>query len=247
MALLLTLATLFTNGCATEHVGKTIALFAREKENNDSLRHEVTFPRAVPYMLQLCGPNQGKAPAENGTVKITWREHYLNIAADFEDSDIFARGQTDNEPHYKLGDVLEVFLKPEYSDWYWEIWLTPHGRKTSVFWPGQGESAGGADNSFRLNMDYAAGIVGTLNDSSDKDQGWHCAVDIPFEELAQSGKLHKKGDWTILLARQNYTGSVDKDHRELSSHPALSECNFHAHREYHLLDLALDLNNDHNP
>ncbi len=217
------------------------ALFAREKVTVDGLGEENTFKKTVPYTLKLCGDDQGMAPQESSTVKVTWHDRHLYISADFEDRDILAEGQTDDEPHYQLGDVFEVFLKPEYSDWYWEIWLTPHGKKTSLFWPEPRKSASGAEQYLKLKMNYAAKIDGTLNDSTDKDRRWQCEVDIPFAELNQSGKLHANGDWTILIARQNYTGVVEKEHRELSSYPGLSTCNFHAHRDYALLETVRNL------
>jgi hypothetical protein len=88
-------------------------------------------------------------------------------------------------------------------------------------------------------MKTACSIDGTLNSSDDSDKGWKMEVEIPFAGLLQDGKLLKSGQWTILVARQNYTGQVDIATRELSSFPKLSKPNFHLTDEYELINLAL--------
>lgn len=217
------------------------AWFARRAVVVDGLLNDAYWKLTNSYSLMTIQDAAGSQsePAENSTAWVTWRDGHLTIAARLEDSDILAEGQTDDEPHYKLGDTLEVFLKPAYSDWYWEIWLTPHGKKTSLFWIEKGKQGPDHGKPYQLDITYESVIDGTLNDSADRDTGWTCEVRIPFEDLSQGGDLFARGPWTILVARQNYTGRVDKDHRELSAVPRLSRGSFHLVDEYAQLDMIL--------
>lgn len=229
--------------------GKTTAVFARSRARKDlevdavvvvdGVLDDPVWQSTPVYKPLLAGEKNSVEPKESADFQVGWHDKHLYIAAEFEDTDILAYGEKNDDPHYKLGDVFEVFIKPQFSDWYWEIWLTPHGKHTSVYWPKWKELATGQEQYYKLNMDYAAKIDGSLNDSNDTDNGWSCELDIPFDEFTRSGKLNPQGKWLILLARQNYNGQVDIEHRELSSFPRLSKKDFHTHQEYNLLDMVI--------
>jgi len=240
---------LFGESAYSNTYGKTTAAFARSRARKDlevdavvvvdSILDDPVWQSTPVYQPLLAGEKNNAKPKENADLQVGWHDNHLYIAAKFADSDVLAKGQKNDDPHYKLGDVFEVFIKPQFSDWYWEIWLTPHGKHTSLYWPKWKELATGQEQYYKLNMDYAAKIEGSLNDSSDTDNGWSCELDIPFDEFIRSGELNPQGKWFILLARQNYNGQVDIEHRELSSFPRLSKKDFHTHQEYNLLELVI--------
>jgi|GEM_PF-279204 len=175
---------------------------------------------------------------ERGEVRLAWDETSLYIAVRFEDSDTVATGDADQLHHYQLGDVLEVFIRPDGQPGYWELYATPHGRKTS-FWhaePKPGRSA--ADCVVRdCGLRVAACCQGTLNRRQDRDTSWTAEMAIPFATLlpgAEAGAAPPP--CRILVARYNY--GVTLPWTELSMAPGLSKTDFHLCGEYAILDLA---------
>ena len=171
---------------------------------------------------------RGTSTQESGRVQVAWDESALYLAVHFEDSDVVAEGEKDQLHHYQMGDVVELFLRPADSTWYWEKYATPHGRKTEFFFPGRGSlplpSCFAEDQ--RRNMRVAATVDGSLNDWHDRDRGWTAEIAVPVEDLAELGDRFGPGSkWHLLVARYNYSRYLD--HRELSSAPILPELNFH--------------------
>jgi len=206
------------------------AVYAGKPITVDGILDERVWRHAKSYPMYVPAERSSSAvqPAESGLVRLAWDERYLYVGAKFEDSDVVALGETDDLPHYKLGDVCEIFLKPVDQPWYWELWATPRGKKTAVFWSRRGQR--GAKR--KLTLRSAARVSGSVNDSTDTDEGWTCETAIPIAELGAADR------WLVLVARQNYTGAVDPEHRELSATSRLSQSNFHLYEEYAVLDLA---------
>lgn len=50
---------------------------------------------------------------EPGFAQYAWDDNFLYVAVTFTDSDLHAEGMEDQLHHYKMGDVVEIFLKPE--------------------------------------------------------------------------------------------------------------------------------------
>ncbi len=215
------------------------AMFVRKPLEIDGKLDDPIWKRSQSHELMRSKNSASAEPNEKGSFKVAFRDQYITVAASFEDTDILAQGEKDDLPHYRLGDVCEIFLKPLYSDWYWEIWLTPHGKKNSLFWEKEKIQGREIGKNYKLNMDYASVMDGTLNQTKDKDKGWTCEVYISFEELTQDGSLDVRGPWTILVARQNYTGQVNTNTRELSMDPQLSRDFFHILDEYARLELRV--------
>lgn len=92
--------------------------------------------------------------------------------------------------------------------------------------------------SYKIKLDCAADITGTVNNNLDSDKSWTCEVAVPFADLTQNNLLKAKGPWLILIARQNYNGKVVIEQRELSVFPQLSKSNFHLNDEYAGLKLV---------
>ena len=84
------------------------------------------------------------------------------------------------------------------------------------------------DPAFRTSVK----VLGTLNDYTDKDDGWIIEAAIPFKMLEDftGVKFASDGRWTILLARYNY--NFGQEVRELSAAPQLPYDNFHLTEYY---------------
>ncbi|MFI4910940.1 MAG: sugar-binding protein [Sedimentisphaeraceae bacterium JB056] len=198
--------------------------FARRVPTVDGELNDGIWQKSESLELKKPADSEGTIK-ESGLVKAAWRDNQLWICADFQDSDIIALGDENGQDHYRLGDCLEIFLKPEYSDWYWEIWVNPKGNYTTLFWNKKGDKAA---KTFEFDVVCKK-----------TDTGWYVEAELPFDGLLQNGELLKQGQWTILAARQNHTGKVDIKTRELSSWPGLTKSNFHLLNEFAKLNFAL--------
>ncbi len=206
----------------------------------DGLLNEVQWQRVPEYNLSLSKDKQdeGMIFSDKGQVKFICDENYLYVGIIFDDGDIVAEGKTDNEHHYKMGDVCEIFLKSP-AGYYWEIYVTPNGNKSFFFIPGRGRlGVPSCFDGFPNNMVFASDILGTLNNFTDNDEKWVCEIAIPREfDMRYLGLENVRLDsgWKILIARYNY--SVHLGNRELSMFPQLSKTDFHLYEEYGVIEL----------
>ena len=234
---------------------EAIAKYTSEPITLDGKLDEAAWAKAPAYSLTLpfksfsnmpesMQKNIGDNLREKGTVKLLWDDNYLYVGAEFEDSDVMQDGKEDQSHFYTTGDLIEVFLKPAKETYYWEIYGTPNSKKTWFFFPSRGRltfpgCAGYLPESFKV----AATVDGTLNNWKDKlnnwknrDKGWTIELAIPIKELTAYGaKFDNSSNWTILLARYNYSVYLEKT--ELSCYPQLSNVNWHLYEEYAKLRL----------
>ncbi len=174
---------------------------------------------------------------EEGVAGVICDGENLFVWGIFKDRDIISHSVKDAERHYKRGDVCEIFLKPTGQNWYWEIWITPNGHKAAVLWILCKDGTKQAHKYYLLGMQVSTHIEGTLNRSNDIDKYWTFKLKIPISRLQFPVEVKGDrdigiGDWRMLIARQNFTGKVDLNHRELSSYPQLRHANFHSYKEY---------------
>ncbi|MDZ4199867.1 MAG: carbohydrate-binding family 9-like protein [Kiritimatiellia bacterium] len=204
----------------------------------DGLLDEAVWAEAIVYPLMLSKADEeaGKTLTEAGLVRLSWDNDYLYIAIDYLDSDLVAEGEEDHLHHYRLGDLAEVFLKPEGARYYWELYVTPGGNRSTFFFPSRGRQTPSVFD-YRFDLPVAAQIRGTLNDWRDTDTGWTAEMAVPVRELTARGASFEAGAlWRILVARYNYGEPLTA--QELSSTPKLSRTNFHLHEDYAILELA---------
>ncbi|QDU33266.1 hypothetical protein KS4_13110 [Poriferisphaera corsica] len=186
--------------------------------------------------------NQSSTPHEGGWYRWSYNQatDELELRFYFVDSDLLAKGESDQLPHYKLGDVLEIFLQSPQRKHYWEIFVTPRSYRSSLLWTKQHHRGDEDQPSLRIWPRVDVKLHGTLNDSSDIDEGWSGTVYFSVKDFGVMGDtLPLDRSWYVLIARQNYKKIIDKDHRELSSSPGLTQTNFHLHAEYANLDELL--------
>jgi len=203
------------------------------------------WQKAVRYPLSLSMDSKKATPREGGEVMLAWDAENLYIGAHLVDSDIVQKGQEDQAHFYTTGDLLEVFLKPEKEEWYWELYGTPNNKKT-VFWFPSRKFLGVFRNMDQwtkklINMQVAAHVEGTLNNSDDRDRYWTIEMALPAGQIApwymftprQEHYFGPGSEWRILISRYNYSRYLEKE--ELSMFPPLSVTNFHFLEEYGII------------
>lgn len=213
-----------------------VAKYSEKPVIVDGNLDDPVWKEAPVYELSLSKDEEGKGKnlQEKGYVQIAWDENYLYIGVKFYDSDIVQESDKNQEHHYRTGDLVEIFLKPENSTWYWEIYGTPSEKKTVFWFPGRGRL--GLPSCFEpeINLNeisVSAEIKWSLNNWKDRDDYWTLEMGIPVEELTKYGdKFGPGSQWRVLIARYNYSRYLP--YKELSMFPQLSITNYHLLEEY---------------
>lgn len=197
------------------------------------------WKKATVYKMSLGKDKKmkGEKLKEGGEVMLSWDSNYFYVGIKFYDSDIVAEGEEDQLHHYKMGDVVEVFLKPEGYTWYWELYATPRNKKTSFWFPGRGRLWLDSASQYNCGLKVAAKCEGTLNRWEDKDNNWTAEMAMPIDDLTVRGeKFAPDSKWRILVARYNYSRYLPW--KELSMAPQLSRTSYHLYEEYAVLKLG---------
>ena len=224
-----------------QNKGAVLVAYSEEVSTDASLSADC-WQNAKKCPLHLCNydmrgwpramrKNVGNKLRNPGYVQFLWNEKNLYIGVMMEDADVVAESDEDQDHHYRLGDVIEVFLKPRDRSFYWEMYGTPKQKKTVFFFPSRGRHFLPSVTEHPADISVTAAVDGTLNDWSDQDKGWSMVMAIPVEMLERQGYAFRPGqNWTVLVARQNY--SADLPMKEHSTLPRLSQVNFHLYEEY---------------
>ncbi|OQA02819.1 MAG: hypothetical protein BWY69_00831 [Planctomycetes bacterium ADurb.Bin401] len=241
------IASLFLTGCTcsrVENAGSlkkvTFKSFYTDKPINiDGMLNEQVWKKSISYPLYISedAVDAARKLNEAGEARFAWDDNYFYVAATFTDSDIVAQGRDDQMHHYQLGDVCELFLKPENENYYWELYVTPAENKTSFFFPSRGYlGLPSCFEEYKSGLTVAARTQGTLNDWHDKDQSWTAEMAMPIKDLqAYGAKFSPQASWKILIGRYNYSRYLQEV--ELSMTPQLSKTSYHLYEEYADLEL----------
>jgi hypothetical protein len=201
----------------------------------DGKLDDMAWRNAKVYQLVLSEDKykQSEQVNENGTVRLAWDDDYFYLGILLEDSEIIAKSEKDQLHHYRFGDLAELFLKPADRQWYWELYVTPAGKKTS-FWLSDRLVI---DEDYRCGLKVAAVCSGKINNANEPDVSWSAEMAMPIKNLTELGdSFDTDANWRILVSRYNFSNDLDK--RELSMYPMLTATNFHLLEEYAVLKLV---------
>lgn len=222
------------------------ASYASEPVKIDGVLDDDVWQVAEVYSMNLSEDKLAGGPGvepqslhEPGKVRVAWDDNWLYVAFDFTDSDVVAEGKKDGLHHYKMGDLAEVFIKPDNQSWCWELYATPTGKKTTFFFPSQGRMGLPSNFEYKFQkgrLKVAAKVNGTLNNYSDRDKGWTAEMAIPISELTSRGeKFDPQTPWRLFVGRYNYSYHLPR--KELSMMPRLPKTNYHLIDSYATLKL----------
>ncbi|MCC6683168.1 MAG: carbohydrate-binding family 9-like protein [Phycisphaeraceae bacterium] len=211
------------------------ATYAIEPITMDGILDEPIWQTTTAYELALSRDRvqQELTLQERGSVQLAYDDHYLYAAIQFVDSDVVQEDDRDQQHHYQTGDVAEVFLKPDTAGntHYWELYVTPNGRRTAFFFPGRGRLGLPSCFMYKSDLRVAAHVQGTLNDWHDRDEGWSAEMAIPLAELAAMGvPLTADHPWRVFVGRYNYSRYLGRV--ELSMSPQLPVTDYHTFESY---------------
>lgn len=148
----------------------------------------------------LSGSFDGRPVTHRTQAWLTYNEQFLYVAFNVEDPDIWGTFRKNDEPIYEQ-EVVEVFLDANADGrTYNELQVSPHNVTFDAYFPARRQ---GMDLSWDSGMTSAVKVRGTLDDPSDRDEGWSVELRIPFERLAEVPNVPpRKGDrWRFNLYR----------------------------------------------
>lgn len=121
------------------------------------------------------------APLYRTRVKMLWDDEYLYIAAEMQEPDVKATLLKHDSVIFKDND-FEIFLKPlPLTSSYYEFEINALNTGWDLFLNKPYRQGGKADNSWDIaKLRTAVSVQGTLNNSSDTDQGWTVEIAYPL-------------------------------------------------------------------
>ena len=122
------------------------------------------------------------AEVAGATVRALWNEGWIFFEFSCRDEGIVSPGTRDGLDHFKIGDVVEIFLAREGVEPYAEIHATPAGRKTVYFFNGCRElaPAPAAAQDVRVRSESTA-------------DGWRAVMSIPWALVGGSPRNAERG------------------------------------------------------
>jgi uncharacterized repeat protein (TIGR03806 family) len=175
---------------------------------------------------------QARAAKTKTRAKLLWDREYLYFFADMEDHDLYATIKEHNGQLWN-NDVFELFFQPAGDKpGYYEFQVNAAGAVLDCFFPRR--NAGGFErfkNQTTFHVDAKVHLRGTLNDWTDKDDGWSVEGKIPWTDFLKTGGRPERGEkWQFALCRYDY--SVDFDGPETSTCAPLTKPSFHQFEDY---------------
>jgi len=123
-------------------------------------------------------------PAYRTRVKMLWDEDYLYLGAEMEEPHLWGT-LTRRDAIVYQDDDLEVFLDPDGNGRdYYEVEINVLGTVFDLFLDRPYREGGRADIGWDLQgLLTGIAIQGSVNDPSDRDQGWTVEMGIPWAHL----------------------------------------------------------------
>lgn len=181
----------------------------------------------VPWLAE--GPRASRTKTK---ARLLWDRDYLYFFAEMEDRDLFADVKEKDGLLWN-NDVFELFFKPaDDKPGYYEFQVNAAGASLDMFLPSK--DAGGYPrfkDDGKFDFKSAVKLKGTLNERTDKDEGWSVEGRLAWGDfLRTGGRPEVNESWKFTLCRYDY--AMEFDEPELSAVAPLMKRNFHALEDY---------------
>jgi hypothetical protein len=150
----------------------------------------------------------GAAPAAGAVLRVRWNSRFVFFEFVCRDRALVSPGREDGPDHFKIGDVVEIFLGPPGDGPYCEVHATPAGKKARFFFDSYRRGAASPPPALR-RASVKAGPV---------DGGWRAVIAVPWAALGAASP--GKQDWRVLAGR--YDRDAEGAAAVLSSFPPQS-------------------------
>jgi len=146
------------------------------------------------------------APDWHTRFKLLWDDEFFYIGAELEEPHVWATLTERDAVIYREND-FEVFIDPDGDTHdYYEIEINALGTVWDLFLAKPYRDGGKAESGWNIaGLRAAVSVSGTLNDPSDRDEGWSVELAIPWVavvEHAPGGRAPRDGErWRLNFSR----------------------------------------------
>jgi hypothetical protein len=185
-------------GAAPPSLPEYHARRARKPPSIDGILDDPVWKEAT--TAELVRSLDGGKPSLRTLARVAYDDANLYVAFDCEDPDVWGTLLRRDDPLY-TEEVVEIFIDADGDGrTYNEIEVSPNNVIFDAYFPARRQ---GMDTSWDSGTRSAVKVRGTLNDPSDRDEGWSVEMQIPIARLAQVPRVPpKKGDrWRFNLYR----------------------------------------------
>ena len=164
----------------------------------DGALDDAAWAQATP--VELVQSFNGSRPALKTTARFLYDDQNLYVAFDCEDPDVWGTLMKRDDAIYNQ-EVVEIFLDANADGrTYNELEVSPHNVVFDAYFPARRQ---GMDLSWDSGMKTAVKVRGTIDNPSDRDEGWSVEMQIPLARLAEVPHLPPRpGDrWRFNLYR----------------------------------------------
>lgn len=182
---------------------------------------------SAPVLMQqgwLNAPEADFLPAE---IRMGWTPSRLLVLAEIPDRDIFTHATGPNQRTWELGDVFEIFLKPEDRSGYVELHVTPLNFRLQL----QIESPG------KPGMQLDDGVFSSRVKIDSVNQKWTVYAEVPASLVSWHEQIEAGESWLFSFSR--YDASRDGRPPILSSTSSHQAINFHRLHEWGKITFCL--------
>jgi hypothetical protein len=169
----------------------------------DGVLDDPAWARAAP--VNLVNSLDGSPGRVRTTARLLWDDRFLYVAFDCEDPDVWTTFTQRDDPLYTQ-EAVEIFIDADGDGrTYNELEVSAANVLFDAYFP---ERRQGMDLSWDSQALTAVTVQGTLNDPSDRDQGWRVEMRIPIARLAAVPHVPPRpGDrWRFNLYRLEHHG-----------------------------------------
>jgi hypothetical protein len=193
------------------------------------------FEEAPTLVFQQSWRTEISGKAIPSTVRILHDEEDLWVFADLKDKEIFNPAKEFNQMTTTEGDVLEIFLRPENQETYYEFHVTPDSVITQFRWTIRFDRYELA-KARKKETDFLCSkpLFQSKARIQKADFYWQVLARIPLQQLLDNPQTEVK-DWRISFARYNHSKGRKPI---LSSTSMLKEPSFHRIEEWTNIRLA---------
>lgn len=169
-------------------------------------------------------------------VRAGWRDEALFVFAELVDSDIFTGATSHNQRMWELGDVLEIFLRPDAQEAYTELHITPTNLRMQL----RLADAQAVQELAKAKSFETAMIERPIFESAvwvrPETQRWHVSARIPATGICDRVERMEGSRWHFSFSRYDYTKGREKPViSSTSPHPI---ARFHSQAEWGTLHFA---------
>jgi hypothetical protein len=186
--------------------------------------------RTGPFVDVGTGKENPALPV-HGEARLLWDDGFLYVGIDAEDAKVRGGWPADaKDPHLWEKDTVELMIDPDGdgdNKDYYEIQVSPQNLVFDTQYDGYNSPNGGGKGPFgheewSAQLTSAVVVHGTIDDDSDKDQGYTVEAKIPWSSFtkAKQAPPHAGDTW-----RMNFY--VMQDNGGAAWSPILGQGNFH--------------------